>query len=74
MKKRSTFRSLYCLTRKHYQQPSIMVVKLQISGIICKSMDEINGNANLRFGGGNNSTVQPDRARGVSGVDWDEEE
>jgi hypothetical protein len=55
MKKRSTLRSL-CFA-KNYQKPSIKVVKLQYSDIICTRVYNTNGNANLKYGGGSGAAV-----------------
>lgn len=54
-----------------YQKPSIKVVKLQYSDIICTRVYNTNGNANLKYGGGGSGAA---RARGVGGGNWDEED
>ena len=57
--------------KKTYQQPTMMVVKLQQQGIICTSgVRSVSGNADIDYGGGGSG---PARARQHNGIDWDDE-
>jgi len=57
--------------KKKYMKPTMMVVKLQQQSIICSSpVSDVNGNADLDFGGGGSG---PARARSYGGIDWDDE-
>jgi len=57
--------------KKTYLQPTMMVVTLQQQSIICTSLvSNVDGNADLGYGGGGSG---PARARQHSGIDWDDE-
>jgi len=58
------------MNKKAYQQPTMKVVKLQHkSHILSGSVNSVDGNANLRYGGG--AAVDANSRRGG---DWDDEE
>lgn len=57
------------MNKKAYQQPTMNVVKLQHHSMICVSVNSVDGNANLRYGGG--ASVDANSRRGG---DWDDEE
>ena len=59
--------------KKTYLKPAMMVVTLQQQGIICTSNEvkNINGNADLGYGGGGKG---PARARSHGSTGWDDDE
>ena len=56
--------------KKIYEKPSMRVVKIQHSGIICTSgtVTNVGGNSGMSIGGGKSGTA---RARGFD--DWDDD-
>ena len=58
------------MDKKEYQVPSMEVVKIAMTSIICTSLDNIDGGGTgIGYGGGGNG---PARARQRGG--WDDEE
>ena len=56
--------------KKNYQKPSMKVIKIQHSGIICGSVRGVeSGDTGIGFGGGGSG---PSRARSFGGFDWDD--
>ena len=57
------------MNKKAYQQPTMNVVRIQHHSMICVSVNSVDGNGNLRYGGG--AAVEAN-SRGNSG--WDDDE
>ena len=56
------------MKRQAYQEPTMVVVRLQHRGIICTSVTGLSSNASLGLGGGGDTD-----ARSRDFGDWDEE-
>jgi hypothetical protein len=57
--------------KKTYMKPALMVVRVQQQGIICTSVDSIDSNVGLDYGGGGSS---PAHAPRYGGFDLDDYE
>ena len=56
--------------KKNYCKPTMNVVKIQHSQMLCGSITGVNsGDTGIGFGGGGNG---PGRARSNGGIDWDD--
>ena len=57
--------------KKNYQKPTMNVVEIHATGIVCTSIDNVNsGEVGITYGGGAGG---PARVRQHSGFDWDNE-
>lgn len=58
--------------RKTYITPSMILVKLQASGLVCLSLNNLSGNAGLSYEGSDEFYEGDTRAK-VSSSIWDDE-
>ena len=56
--------------KKIYSKPTMKVVRIQQTHIICASVTGTDGNAGLNYGGGGSG---PANARQRGGFDWDDD-
>ena len=56
--------------KKTYIMPTILVEKGLVEGFICTSINDVEGNANLNYGGGSTDEARTKEDTGSWEIDW----